>query len=180
MSSMTPDKARIQMDLTLALLPSRTFCSSQIRPPHGGEGASIPRRPCVPSRPPAGGGCGAASGGAGGTGGTCGSGGRRSGAGCPAPSPRRGSPRPPRPTRGHWCTEGFHCLPVGSWCCSLENEHNTQAAESSQRQRGAVTAHFRGPWEAPAFGLVSAKCLQAASRPGSDLLLKRSFLSCCL
>ena len=105
---------------------------------------STPRPRCARSRPPAGGGCDAASGDAGGSGGTCDSAARRSGVACPAPNPHRGSPRPPRPTRGHWCTEGFRCLPVGSWCCNLENKHNKQAAEEG----GDVLADFCRHWEA--------------------------------
>lgn len=128
----------------LALSPSRTFHISQISSSDGGEEVSILRRQCVRSRPPAGGGCDAAWGGEGGSGGTCDLEGQQSEVGCPTPSLHRGFPRPPRPTRGRWCTEGFRCLPVGSWCCNLEDEHNKQAAESFQMQGGDVTADFWG------------------------------------
>ena len=141
--SLTLDKARTRAHGTLALLPSRAFCGSRLVFGRSRR-VSTPRPRCARSRPPAGGGCDAASGDAGGSGGTCDSAARRSGVACPAPNPHRGSPRPPRPTRGHWCMEGFRCLPVGSWCCNLENEHNKQAAEEG----GDVLADFCRHWEA--------------------------------
>lgn len=107
--------------LMLALLPSRTFCTSPIPSSHGGqESVSTPRRQCVLSRRPASGGCGAAWGGGNGSGGICDSVGQQSGAGHPDPSPRHGFPHPPRLTRGHCCTGGFHYLPAGSWCCNRD------------------------------------------------------------
>lgn len=122
--------------LMLALLPSRTFCTSQIPSSHGGQGSvSTPHRRCVLSQPPAGGGCGAAWGGGSGSGGTCDLAGQQSGVGRPDPSPRRGFPRPPQPTRGRCCMGGSHYPPVGSWCCNLENEQNKQLRASRRRPR---------------------------------------------
>lgn len=133
-------KGFLAVDFILALFPSRMFCISQMASSHRGEGAvSIPHPRCGLSPPPVSGGCDGAWGGVSGSGGTCCLAGLRSEVGCPGPSPHRGSPHRPLPTMGHCCTEGFHCLPVGSWYCSLENEQNTQAAESFQMWGGDVT-----------------------------------------
>lgn len=163
--------------LMLALLPSRTFCTSQLPSSRGGqESVSTPHRRCVLSRPPASGGCGAAWGGGSGSGGICDLAGRPSGAGRPDPSPRRGSPHPPQLTRGHCCTGGFHYLPVGSWCCNLENEQNKQLRASRHRERWLKISRARG--DVPIFVLHACKRLQAASRRQSGLFLKRSSVSC--
>lgn len=113
------------------------LCISQIPSSHRGEGTvSTPHPQCELSRPPVGGGCDGAWGGVSGSGGTCYLVGLRSGAGRPGPSPRRGSPHPPPLTRGHCCTEGFHCPPVGSWCCSLERNTTNKSLRTSRVGRG--------------------------------------------
>lgn len=100
----------------------------------GDERAVSTQHPqCALSRPPACGGCDGGSGGVGGSDGTCGSAGLQSEVGCPGPSRHRGSPRLPQLTKGHCCMEGSHCLPVGSWCCTLEKEQHSLRTQSRLR-----------------------------------------------
>lgn len=114
------------------------FFSPSEHPASGGEGRAVSTQhpPCALSRPPAGGGCDGGSGGVSGSGGTCGSAGLQSEAGCPGPSRHHGSLHPPQLTKGHCCMEGSHCLPAGSWCCTLEKEQHSLRTQSRLAEVG--------------------------------------------
>lgn len=133
-SGTTLDRVRHVTGLYAGSFLRREFCVTQGHSAPGGERVVSTQHPqCARSLPPAGGGCDGESGGVGGSGGTCGSAGLQSEAGCPGPSRHHGSLRPPQLTKGHCCMEGSRCLPVGSWCCTLEKEqHGLRTQDTDQ------------------------------------------------
>lgn len=80
---------------------------------------STPRPRCARSLRPAGGACAGGGGACVGTDGTCGSATLPSGGACPSPGRRHGCRRQRLPRADRCFQVGSRCLPVDSWCCSL-------------------------------------------------------------